>query len=50
LIRTAQVKEEIPELLMILERIKPKVVIEMGTADSGSLFLFTHGASEDAAN
>lgn len=48
LIKPAQVQDEILELLGILDEIKPKVVIEIGTAGGGTLFLFSHVASEDA--
>lgn len=48
LIRPAQVQEEILELLRILDEIKPKVIIEIGTARGGTLFLFSRVASEDA--
>lgn len=48
LIRPAQVQEEILELLRILDEIKPKIVIEIGTAGGGNLFLLTRVATEDA--
>jgi len=48
LIRLAQVQDEILELLRILDEIKPKVIIEIGTAGGGTLFLFSRVASEDA--
>ncbi len=48
LIRPAQVQDEILELLRILDEIKPKIVIEIGTAGGGTLFLFSRVASEEA--
>jgi len=48
IIGPGQVREEILELLRILAKVKPKIVIEIGTASGGSLFLFSHVASEDA--
>ncbi|MCD6099196.1 MAG: class I SAM-dependent methyltransferase [Candidatus Marinimicrobia bacterium] len=48
LIRPAQIREEIIELLKILSKRKPKVVLEIGTAKGGTLFLFSRIASEDA--
>lgn len=48
LIAYSQVQDEILELLRILDEIKPKVIIEIGTAGGGTLFLFPHVASEDA--
>lgn len=48
LIMPMQVQEEILELLRILDEIKPKVILEIGTARGGTLFLFTRVASEDA--
>lgn len=48
LIRPLQVRNEISELLRILDGIKPKVVVEIGTAGGGTLFLFCRIAAEDA--
>ncbi|MDQ7033067.1 MAG: class I SAM-dependent methyltransferase [Desulfonauticus sp.] len=48
LIRPIQIREEIIQLLKLLSERKPKVVLEIGTANGGTLFLFTHVASEDA--
>jgi predicted O-methyltransferase YrrM len=48
LIRPAQVQSEVSELLEIINRMKPKVILEIGTANGGSLFLFSHVASEGA--
>ena len=48
LIRPMQIREEILELLKLLSEIKPKVILEIGTANGGTLFLFTRVASENA--
>lgn len=48
LISPCQVRSEILELLEIVEKIKPKTVLEIGTAKGGTLFLFSRVASEDA--
>ena len=48
IIRPWQVRWEISELLKILEKHKPKVVLEIGTADGGTLFLWTRIADDDA--
>ncbi|NJE12854.1 class I SAM-dependent methyltransferase [Thermococcus sp. LS2] len=48
LIRPMQVREEIIELLKILSERKPKVVLEIGTANGGTLFLFSRVVPEDA--
>jgi len=47
-IRPLQVKEEIIELLKILARRKPKLILEVGTARGGTLFLFARVSSPDA--
>ena len=47
LIMPAQVQGEILELLRILDKMKPKVVLEIGTAGGGTLFLFSRIASDD---
>ncbi len=47
-IEPSQVHDEILELVKILDNIKPKVVLEIGTANGGTLFLFSHVASRDA--
>jgi len=47
-ISPAQVKEEITELLKILAKHKPQTMLEIGTANGGTLFLFTRVASSDA--
>ena len=41
LIRPSQIKEEILELLKILEKEKPKIILEIGTEKGGTLFLFS---------
>jgi len=48
LIKPSQVRNEISELLRIVDGIKPKVILEIGTANGGTLFLFSHIAPEDA--
>lgn len=47
-IRPFQIRSEILELLKILQGIKPKAILEIGTARGGTLFLFSRVASEDA--
>ncbi len=47
-IKPIQVKEEIMELLKILAKLKPKAVLEIGTANGGTLFLFTRVADPGA--
>ena len=44
----AQVKHEILMLLSSVRKMKPKYVLEIGTAGGGTLFLFSRIASEDA--
>lgn len=48
LIKPSQVREEILGLLEILKEKKPKVAIEIGTANGGTLFLFCRVAYKDA--
>lgn len=48
LIRPLQVRSEILEMLKILNKKKPKVIIEIGTAGGGTLFMISRVASEDA--
>lgn len=48
LIRPMQIQEEILELLKILEKNNPKIILEIGTANGGTLFLFSRIASDDA--
>jgi cephalosporin hydroxylase len=46
--RPWQIMEEIKNLLLILDKIKPKVILEIGTAGGGTLFLFSNIAHEEA--
>jgi predicted O-methyltransferase YrrM len=46
--RPWQIKEEIKNLLLILDKVKPKVILEIGTARGGTLFLFSNIAHEEA--
>jgi len=48
LIKPSQVHSEILELLKVLGELKPKTILEIGTANGGTLFLFSHVAPEDA--
>lgn len=48
LIKPAQVYSEISQLLKLVDRIKPGVIFEIGTANGGTLFLFSHVASKAA--
>jgi len=47
-IKTGQIKDEIIQLLKILKSAKPKIIIEIGTAGGGTLFLFTRIAHPNA--
>jgi predicted O-methyltransferase YrrM len=47
-IRPGQVKEEIIDLLKILAKRRPKVILEIGTAGGGTLFLFARVSNPDA--
>ena len=47
-IRPLQIREEIKNLLLILDKVKPKVILEIGTAGGGTLFLFSNVADEEA--
>jgi len=47
-IRPVQIMYEIKNLLLILDKAKPKVVLEIGTAVGGTLFLFSNIAHEEA--
>jgi hypothetical protein len=47
-IKPMQIKYEITKLLDIVANLKPKVILEIGTANGGTLFLFTRVASPDA--
>ena len=46
-IKPSQVYEEILELLKILNEEEPRAVLEIGTANGGTLFLFSRAASKD---
>jgi len=48
LIRPMQVREEIAQLLEIISGLRPRVILEIGTARGGTLFLWTRVAAEDA--
>lgn len=48
LIRPFQFKYEIFELMKLLKNKKPEYIIEIGTANGGTLFLFSKMASKDA--
>jgi len=48
LIKPKQVRWEITELAKIIENLKPKIVLEIGTARGGTLFLFSRLATADA--
>ncbi len=48
LIKPSQVRKEFLELLIILNRIKPDSILEIGTESGGTLFLFSRIASENA--
>jgi cephalosporin hydroxylase len=48
LIRPIQIIDEIKNLLLILDKVKPKVILEIGTAGGGTLFLFSNIAHEEA--
>ena len=43
-----QIKEEIRDLLLILDKVKPKLILEIGTLRGGTLFLFSNIAHEEA--
>jgi predicted O-methyltransferase YrrM len=47
-IRPAQQREEIKELLAILEAARPRTLVEIGTASGGTLFLLSRVAAPDA--
>jgi len=48
LIKPLQVRSEILQLLQIIKLRRPKHVLEIGTSNGGTLFLFTRVASNDA--
>ncbi|MEM2849487.1 MAG: CmcI family methyltransferase, partial [Candidatus Bathyarchaeia archaeon] len=47
-IKPNQIEYEIAKLLELVRNIKPNFILEIGTADGGSLFLFTRVAQPDA--
>lgn len=47
-IKPSQVKKEISELLKILRDKKPKTILEIGTANGGTLYMFAKIADPDA--
>lgn len=49
LIKPAQIKEEIYEFLNILTKSPPKTILEIGTMNGGTLFLFSRVAPEGAS-
>lgn len=48
LLNPLQVRSEIIKLIQILKKEKPKIILEIGTANGGTLFLFSRIADEDA--
>jgi predicted O-methyltransferase YrrM len=48
LIRPMQIKEEFVELLKIFQELNPKYILEIGTANGGTLFCFCKLAEDDA--
>ncbi|MGC8776165.1 MAG: class I SAM-dependent methyltransferase [Minisyncoccia bacterium] len=48
LIRPMQIKEEFVELLKIFQELKPKYIMEIGTANGGTLFCYSKLAPNDA--
>jgi predicted O-methyltransferase YrrM len=46
-IRPIQVRSEISQLLRRVEEIKPQHILEIGTANGGTLFLFAHAAAQN---
>ena len=47
-VRPYQVREEISQLMKILAKLSPKVVLEIGTTNGGTLYLLSKVASSDA--
>jgi hypothetical protein len=47
-IKPHQVREEIVKLLELVAGLRPRVVLEIGTARGGTLFLFTRAADPEA--
>ena len=48
-IKPLQVKDEICELLRVLDKEKPKIIVEIGTNIGGNLFLFSQVAPSNAS-
>lgn len=48
LIKPCQVRDEILEMLRILDKMMPKTILEIGTAGGGTLFLLSRISSKDA--
>ncbi|KKM70000.1 hypothetical protein LCGC14_1445120 [marine sediment metagenome] len=48
LINPKQIQSEILNLIQILKKEKPKIILEIGTASGGTLFLFSRIAARDA--
>ena len=48
IIKIAQLKFEISGLLELLKNLRPKVILEIGTAGGGTLYLFTRIADPEA--
>ncbi len=47
-IKPYQIKEELSKLLQVLDKVKPKILVEIGTATGGTLFLFTRITDPEA--
>lgn len=47
-IKPGQIREEITGLLEVMKKEGPKVILEIGTASGGTMFLFSQFAREDA--
>jgi len=47
-IKPAQIKDEIKEFLKLLQKRRLDTILEIGTANGGTLFLFSHVASTNA--
>lgn len=47
-IRPTQIKGEIQQLLEVVREMRPRRILEIGTANGGTLFLFCRVAAEDA--
>ncbi len=47
IIRPLQVKSELTSLCQTIKELKPKVIVEIGTANGGTLFFYTHIADPE---